>query len=115
MATSEEQLREDAETLYAIGRIYCKGSHADRERDERGVCAECREVLDYSIRRTSLCPHEHKGNCKDCEIHCYEPEMRAGIRKIMSYGAPRMTYTHPGMTARYQSKKIAGKAARKRG
>ena len=114
MATTDEQLRKDADTLYAMGRIYCEGNHADRARNERGVCADCQEVLDYSIHRTAVCPHEHKGNCKDCSIHCYKPEMRAGIRAIMAYGAPRMMYKHPAMTARYLSKKISGKIAAKR-
>lgn len=102
---TEEELRKDADTLYAMGSIYCAGHHADAPKNDRGVCAECEEVIAYSIYRTSVCPYEHKGNCKDCSVHCYRPEMRAGIRAIMAYGAPRMIYRHPAMTLRYVSKK----------
>ena len=113
MATSDENLKKDADTLYAMGHIYCRGNHADRKKNERGVCAECATVLEYSIKRTELCPYEHKGNCQDCNIHCYQPEMRAGIRAIMRYGAPRMILEHPAMTARYAAKKLSGRKAAK--
>ena len=113
MAINEENLKKDADTLYAMGAIYCAAHHADAPRNERGVCEECEKILAYSIYRTSVCPYEHKGNCKDCPVHCYRPEMRAGIRAIMSYGAPRMVYKHPAMTIRYLSKKIKGAKAAK--
>ena len=104
--TAEERQKQDAQTLYAMGSIFCKGNHAQAPRNENGVCEHCQEVIAYSLYRTSVCPHEHKGNCKDCSIHCYRPEMRAGIREIMRYGAPRMVYQHPVLTAHYLAKKI---------
>ena len=112
--SAEERQRQDEETLYAMGRIFCRAHHAQAPKNDRGVCEQCDETVRYSLERTAKCPHQHKGNCKDCSIHCHKPEMRARIREIMAYGAPRMTYQHPIMTGRYLRKKINGKRAVKK-
>ena len=111
--TLEQRHQKDDATLYAMASIYCKGNHPDATRNERGVCPACEEVVHYSLERTAKCPYEHKGVCKDCTIHCYKPDMRAGIKEIMRYGAPRMIYQHPALTAYYLKKKISGRKAAK--
>ena len=49
------------------------------------LCKECRGLLDYAIARRRACPLKPKPACKDCPIHCYKPERRAEIRKIMRF------------------------------
>ena len=39
--------------------------------------------------------HEGKTTCANCPAHCYKPEMREKIRKVMRYAGPRMIYRHP--------------------
>lgn len=104
--TAEKRSEIDEKTLFAMGAIYCPAHHADAMRGDRGVCAQCQEVITYSLERTAACPHDHQGNCKDCEIHCYKPDMRAGIQEIMRYAGPRMTFRHPVLTAYYLKKKL---------
>ena len=101
----EKRLAKDEATLYAMAHIYCLDHHTDRKRSERGACSECEDVIAYANERTRLCPHQHKGNCEDCSIHCYRPEMRTRIRKIMAYAGPRMIRSHPLMALRYLFKK----------
>lgn len=100
-------LERDRATLEAIGTIYCKAHHG-RVAASAGtaLCPECAEVVQYAMARTERCPSNHEGNCKDCAIHCYNGEMRAGVRAMMAYSAPRMLLRHPVMTARYLCKKV---------
>lgn len=102
------RLRRDEKTLWAMARIYC-ASNCEAEKDERGLCPECAACIEYAIERTRRCPHEHKGNCEDCDIHCYQPEKRAQIRAIMAFAGPRMLTKHPVMALRYLKKKFARK------
>ena len=42
------------------------------------------------------CPFgENKGACSKCEIHCYKPDMRDQVRRVMCYAGPRMLTRHP--------------------
>lgn len=95
----------DRRTLEAIGRIYCRGNHADVKRDAGGMCPECREAIEQTLVRVSSCPHGHEGNCQDCETHCQRGEAQARIKAIMKYAAPRMALRHPIMTIEYLRKK----------
>lgn len=49
------------------------------------LCSDCRELLAYAIARRRACPLDPKPACKDCPIHCYQPERRNEIRKIMRF------------------------------
>lgn len=73
--------------------IYCRRHH-DPGKGE--LCPECQHLLDYAISRIDRCPQGNaKSSCRKCPIHCYRPEQRARIRKIMRYVGPRMLYIHP--------------------
>lgn len=133
MTNAAKQLQKDEATLYAMARIYCKdhhgasaggcqnqvfaddgqartdsAAHADGqlETHAHGLCPECAAIIDYSIQRTRACPFDHQGNCDDCTVRCYRPEMRAGIRQIMAYAGPRMLTKHPIMAFRHLAKKL---------
>lgn len=97
----------DRRTLEAIGRIYCVGNHGNRPRDAAGLCLDCRQTVDVTLRRTEACPFGHEGNCQDCTVHCQRGDAQARIRAMMRYAAPRMALRHPVMTADYLRKKLA--------
>lgn len=104
----ERRLRRDEKTLYAMANIFCSAHH-EGKKDTKGLCPDCAATIAYSIDRTQRCPNEHKGNCEDCSIHCYKPEVRARIREIMAYAGPRMLTKHPIMTFFYLKKKLFNK------
>ena len=83
--------------------LYCKKIHKCKS-----LCNECNEVLNYANIRIEHCPFkETKTFCSNCEIHCYKPEMREKIRKIMRFSGPRMILYHPIMAIKHliQTKK----------
>lgn len=53
--------------------------------NEVNLCKECNELLSYASHRREVCPLDSKPTCKNCHIHCYMPEMRDKIRKVMRY------------------------------
>jgi hypothetical protein len=52
--------------------------------------------LEYSHFRLDHCKFgENKTTCKVCPVHCYKPEMREQMRRVMIYAGPRMLWHHP--------------------
>ena len=39
--------------------------------------------------------------CSNCKIHCYSPEMRDKIQKVMRYSGPRIFIYHPVLCLRH--------------
>jgi len=76
----EKRVVRDAKVLTAFIGVYCRENHKTD-----GLCEDCRSVLEYALRRNDKCPLDPKPKCKDCKIHCYKPEMRAKIRRIMKF------------------------------
>ncbi len=44
---------------------------------------------------------EDKPVCSQCRIHCYKPQMKERIGKVMRYAGPKMIYRHPIMAIRH--------------
>jgi hypothetical protein len=81
-------------------KIYCRGTHKLRRKEQhikRGeVCDECKALTEYALFRLGKCPFKvNKQFCSFCKIHCYKPEYREEIKKVMKYSGPRMIFTHP--------------------
>lgn len=81
-------------------KMYCCGRHKDRRKEQEithnELCSECRELCDYSLYRLEKCPFkENKEFCSFCKIHCYKPEMKEKVKKVMKYAGPRMIFSHP--------------------
>ncbi len=74
-------------------KLYCKKQHAS---SKGCLCEECQNLLEYAKVRSGKCPFmEQKTFCSNCKVHCYKPEMREKIRKVMRFSGPRMMFYHP--------------------
>lgn len=77
-------------------RLYCRRNHPKEHRQKGELCSECRELADYAKARSQKCPFmETKTFCANCKVHCYQPQMRERIRKVMRFSGPRMLLHHP--------------------
>ena len=100
MDTAQIQRKRDREkrTVRQMIRIYCKKKH----HPDGLLCPECSRLADYADARTDKCPFmETKTSCKNCRVHCYSPEMRDQIRKVMRFSGPRMIWHMPGEALRH--------------
>ncbi|HEY4760620.1 MAG TPA: nitrous oxide-stimulated promoter family protein [Thermoguttaceae bacterium] len=89
------RLDRERRTIGAMIDIYCRRQHGQAE----GLCAECRQLFDYAMLRIDKCPfQENKPTCAKCTVHCYKPQMREQVRKVMRYAGPRMMFFHPILT-----------------
>lgn len=95
----------EKQTVSEMIALYCRKNH----KTKRGaLCDECRQLTEYAVMRSDRCPFmENKTFCSNCKVHCYAPEMREKIRKVMRYSGPRMIFHHPVMAIRHviESKK----------
>jgi hypothetical protein len=92
------RLAREWKTMSAMVRIYCRGHHHPAE----GLCAECRQFLDYAEVRLERCRFgEAKPTCANCPVHCYQRDRREQARVVMRYAGPRMMWEHPVMSLRH--------------
>jgi hypothetical protein len=78
--------------------IYCRGRHGGGA----VLCEECQALRLYAEQRTLKCPFgEEKPACGQCPIHCYKPQMREKIGRVMRYAGPKMIYRHPIQAIRH--------------
>jgi hypothetical protein len=98
MTLTKKELK-DLRLLARFITCWCQNQHDGAERtaikadaalsslasDDVRLCPECRELLSYAVARRRACPLDPKPACKDCPIHCYKPQHRAEIRKIMRF------------------------------
>ncbi|MGA3290750.1 MAG: nitrous oxide-stimulated promoter family protein [Candidatus Bathyarchaeia archaeon] len=42
-----------------------------------------------------------KSTCGKCLIHCYRPDMKEKVKKVMRYSGPRMLLSHPNLALRH--------------
>jgi hypothetical protein len=92
-------MRRERQTIEAMHRIYCRDQHGSTD---GSLCADCQSLQDYALQRLDRCPfQENKSTCANCAVHCYKPEMRQRIRKVMVYAGPRMLREHPILAVRH--------------
>ncbi len=86
-----DRIWREKRTVERMIRLYCRRAEGNKE-----LCPACRELLDYALLRLDCC---HYGNgkpaCKKCVTHCYKPDMREHIRKVMRYSGPRLLFYDP--------------------
>ena len=100
MASLRKRLARERLTIAKMVDLYCSAHHGERD---HGLCADCREFMNYAETRLRKCPYgTAKPTCANCPIHCYKPERRAEARAIMRYAGPRMLCRHPFLTITHQ-------------
>lgn len=62
--------------------VYCRAHH---ERADDRLCPECRDLLQYALKRLEKCPYDPKPKCKACPTHCYKPAYRSRIKEVMRF------------------------------
>ncbi len=78
--------------------LYCRKNHGSKG----GLCPQCAALEQYAHQRSDHCPFmENKTFCSNCKVHCYKPEMREQIRRVMRFSGPRMIFHHPIMAIRH--------------
>jgi hypothetical protein len=92
--SNHPRMTREGKTVIAMIELYCRKNHGSR----RGLCPDCRDLLEYAIGRLDRCPYqEGKTTCTQCPVHCYKPLMREKIRTVMKFSGPRMILRHPVM------------------
>lgn len=110
--TEKKRLREQKVVGQMIA-LYCRKNHNtdygmkngashDMSHNTDGIggklCDECSALCEYAAQRSRMCPFmEKKTFCSNCTVHCYKPEMRERIKKVMKFSGPRMLLYHPFM------------------
>ncbi len=88
----EKKRKKEQYVVEEMIRLYCKKNHLSSTH----LCLECQELSDYAKSRSEKCPFmKDKTFCANCKVHCYKPEMREKIRKVMRFSGPRMILYHP--------------------
>ncbi len=95
MPTENERIEREKKTIRRMIGIYCRGLHHTRNIP----CPQCGQLLDYAMGCIDRCPfREDKPTCGKCPVHCYKPDMREQVRRVMRYAGPRMMLYHPILT-----------------
>ena len=95
---TERKREREKRIVQLMIRLYCRKHHGSRAK----LCPECQALADYALQRSQRCPFmETKTFCSNCRVHCYRPEMREQIRRVMRFSGPIMLLYHPVMTLRH--------------
>jgi hypothetical protein len=95
---ASKRLNREWKTMEAMVRIHCRDHHAP----VKGICLECRQLLDYANVRLERCRFgAEKPTCANCPVHCYQPARREQVKVVMRYAGPRMMWEHPVMSLRH--------------
>ncbi len=93
-------------TASAMIALYCRANHSTSGE----LCQECATLHDYAVARLNRCPFGiHKSTCAECPVHCYKPDMKAQIKKVMRYSGPRMLRRHPLLALMHQFDSLRSK------
>ena len=91
------RIKEEQQVVEQMIRLYCRKKEGNRE-----LCPACAELLQYAKARLEHCKFgENKTTCRKCPVHCYRPEMKERIRKVMRWSGPRMIWYHPVAAIRH--------------
>ena len=87
----EKKRDREKKVISEMVKLYCRKNHKKRE-----LCDECKEVLNYSLKRIDNCKFmETKTFCSNCKNPCYSPKMKEKVKQIMKFSGPRMLFHHP--------------------
>ncbi|MGN1254023.1 MAG: nitrous oxide-stimulated promoter family protein [Prevotella sp.] len=84
-------IEREKRTIAFMIRLYCRRRLHQQEPDEKHAA-----LINYCQRRLDRCRwQDKKPPCKHCPCHCYAPEQREEVRKIMRWTGPRMLLFAP--------------------
>ena len=114
---AQRRIAQEQRTVAKMIALYCHAQHHTKG----GLCPECAKLLAYAQARISRCPFlPDKPTCAKFPVHCYQPAMRAHMRKVMRYAGPRMllhdpvaAFQHLAQTLRKPSPAVQRALARK--
>ncbi|MDF7667488.1 nitrous oxide-stimulated promoter family protein [Orbaceae bacterium ESL0727] len=118
MMNNGSKIQHEQETVRLMIYLYCQKNHhktrapktAAEEDDQiatNALCDECAELLDYAMRRLSLCRFgEQKTTCQRCPKHCYRTDYKVRIKQVMRFSGPRMILYHPVKALRHLYKNL---------
>ena len=93
----EKKRDQEKKVVTLMIRLYCVKNHR-----QGGLCEDCSNLEKYCYSKIDRCPNmETKTFCSSCRTHCYKPEMREKIRRVMRYSGPRMIFYHPVLAVRH--------------
>lgn len=105
MFIEKDRMSRERQTIKFMIDIYCRGHHP-----KGTLCRECEALLYYAMQRIEKCRfRSNKPACAKCPVHCYRPEMREQIRRVMRYSGPRMIIHHPVLAIWHYIDRIARK------
>jgi len=85
-------IKTENKTIAVMIRIYCRDMHYTKQ----GLCKDCEDLQNYAFKRIDHCPFKaHKPACNKCKVHCYSPEKRDRIKKVMRHSGKKMLLRHP--------------------
>ncbi len=92
----QRRLRREWKTIQVMISMYCRAHHDSLANE---LCEDCQQLETYVERRLRRCPYgDSKPTCAKCPTHCYKPDMRATVQRVMRYAGPRMLFRHPYLT-----------------
>ena len=95
--TTETKRQREKETVSRMIALYCRKNHGGKT-----LCPNCAALDAYAQSRSDRCPFmETKTFCSNCRTHCYRPDMRKKIRKVLGFSGPRTIFHHPVMAVRH--------------
>ncbi|MGL4956150.1 MAG: nitrous oxide-stimulated promoter family protein [Bacteroidales bacterium] len=94
----KEKRQKEKNIIRLMIALYCKNKH----QTEIDLCDKCRDLIQYAEQKIDLCPMmQSKTFCSKCKVHCYVPNMREEIKKVMHFSAPRMIFYQPMEVLKY--------------
>ena len=103
--TTADKREREKQLVSQMIEVYCRKNH---HMPKGKLCPRCAELYEYARLRSDKCPFmETKTFCSNCTVHCYKPEIKERIRKVMIFSGPRMLLYHPITAIRHviESKK----------
>lgn len=85
------RIQQEKEIVAKMIAFYCRKKHKQKE-----PCKDCAKLKKYAWIRLSVCQFgEEKNACSSCKVHCYKPEFREKIKRVMRFAGPWMFIHHP--------------------
>lgn len=96
-AYNMNRIEEEKQVVRQMIQLYCRRKEGNRE-----LCPSCTELLSYAMVRLERCKFaDNKPTCRKCPIHCYRPDMKERMRKVMRWAGQRMILYHPFVAIRH--------------